>query len=149
MSQPQNDKKTGLSRLFCLIAGDSTPTDRNNNAVLTRWSMVWALWLIAAAWVLRFAELSGPLVWLVALSPNVAALFVVQRYLRFLRMTDELIKRIHLEGLAVGFGVSYAFVIGYSIAEHAGAPPLNLAVMVLLMTFGWLAGNVSALRRYK
>ncbi len=144
-----NPKSSKLRSFWKLIDGEGTPTDRANTAVLNRWSLIWALGIIAASWSIKFLDLPNTLNGLIALAPNVIALFVLRRYLVFLRMTDELLRRIHLEGLAIGFGVSYIFVIGYLIAEGAGAPPLNLTYLVLLMTTGWLVGNVTAMKRYR
>ena len=145
MEEKSHDTRSIWSRL----GGEGTATDRANTRLLNGWSLAWALLIVAAAWTLKFVAMPETVQWIVALAPNLIALVVLQRYLRFLRMTDELLRRIHLEGLAVGFGSSYIFTIGYLIAEGAGAPPLNLAFLVVVMTTGWLAGNITAMKRYR
>ena len=135
--------------IWSRMAGEGTATDRANTMRLNRWSFAWALLMVAAAWTLNFLAMPEAVQWVVALAPTLIALVVLQTYLRFLRMTDEMMRRIHLQGLAIGFGTGYIFTIGYLFAEGAGAPPLNLGFLVLLMTAGWFIGNVTALKRYR
>lgn len=49
----------------------------------------------------------------------------------------------------MGFGAGYLFAIGYLVAEAAGAPPLDVTFIILVMTAGWLIGNVVAMRHYQ
>lgn len=137
------------SRWDWFFAGHGTVTDQKNNRRLNRYSLIWAGALIGASALIGGVDMPAPLRWVVALAPNVFALLALTGYLRILRMTDEMIRRIHLEGLAVGFGATYIFVIGYLLAEHAGAPPLNLAFLTLIMTAGWIGGNIRAARSYQ
>ena len=129
--------------------GAETPADRANNKRLSLWSMVWAFAIIAATAVVAGTELPAALSWSIVLAPNLVALMTMRSYLTFLRMTDEMQRRVQIEGLAVGFGTGWGFTIGYVVAEAAGAPPLNLSVLVLIMTGGWLTGNWIAMRRYQ
>lgn len=131
------------------VGGGATPTDLKNNKQLSLWSIAWALTVVAASALLTELDLALPLQGLLVLSPSVVAVFVLRAYLKFLRMTDEMQRRIQIEGLAVGFGVGYAFGIAYLVAEAAGAPPLNLAVLIAVMTLGWLGGNFFAVKRYQ
>lgn len=129
--------------------GGDTETDRNNNKRLALLSMAWAISIITAAAVLTNVELNDWLKWTIALAPNLIAFVTLRSYLNFLRMTDEMQRRIQIEGLAVGFGTGYAFTIGYLVAEAAGAPQIESAPLVLIMTVGWLVGNYMAMRRYR
>ena len=134
---------------FLGVGGGATPTDLENNKQLSLWSIAWALTVVAASALLTKLDLALPLQGLLVLTPSVVAIFVLRAYLKFLRMTDEMQRRIQIEGLAVGFGVGYAFGIAYLVAEAAGAPPLNLAVLIAVMTLGWLGGNFFAVKRYQ
>ena len=129
--------------------GGETETDRLNNKRLSIWSIIWAVSIIASSAILTSVELPSGLKWTVALIPNLIAFATLRAYLKFLRMTDEMQRRVQIEGLAIGFGTGYAFAIGYLIAEAAGAPPMEIALLVLVMTAGWLTGNVIAMRRYR
>ena len=129
--------------------GGDTEKDRSNNKRLTIWSLIWAASIIAATWVMTNFDLAAPLQWLLVAIPNLFAIVVIRAYLRFLRMTDELQRKVQIEGLAVGFGAGYTFAIGYLVAEAAGAPSLDIPVLILIMTAGWLLGNVFAMRQYQ
>lgn len=129
--------------------GGDTPTDRENNKHLSIWSMTWGISIIAATAAVAGLELPVALKWAIVLLPNLLALMTLKAYLRFLRMTDEMQRRVQIEGLAVGFGAGWMFTIGYLVAEAAGAPPLNLAVLVFIMTAGLLSGNWVAMSRYQ
>jgi O-antigen/teichoic acid export membrane protein len=131
------------------VGGGATPTDLKNNKQLSLLSIAWALTVVAASALLVTLDLAPPLQWLLVLAPSVVAYFVLRAYLRFLRMTDEMQRRIQIEGLAVGFGVGFAFANAYLVAEAAGAPPLNLAILILVMTIGWGSGNFFAVKRYQ
>lgn len=131
------------------VGGGATATDLENNKRLSLLSIAWAFTIVVASALLSRLDLAPPLEWLLVLSPTVVAFFVLRAYLKFLRMTDEMQRRIQIEGLAVGFGVGYAFAIAYLVAEAAGAPPLNLAILVLVMTLGWVGGNFFAVKRYQ
>ena len=144
------DKEKDHSSLWNLFgAGGGTPTDAANNKHLTIWSFAWGLSIVVASWLITMVELPTLVDWILALAPNVLAVVVLRSYLRFLRMTDELQRKIQIEGLAMGFGAGYLFAICYLVAQAAGAPPLNVAFLIMLMTAGWLIGNVVAMRHYR
>ena len=145
----ESENTTGKSIWYYLGVGGGAPADKVNNKHISIWSVVWALAVVTATWLVKSIDMSPSLKWFVALAPNLIALVVLRSYLRFLRMTDELQRRIQLEGLAVGFGAGFIFGIGYLVAEGAGAPPFKAVWMILVMTAGWIVGNVFALRRYR
>jgi hypothetical protein len=68
--------------------------------------------------------------------------------LRFLRQADELLQKIQLEGLAIGFAAGAFFALGYQLLEHLGAPELDVSAPVTVMMFGWAFGQLLASRRY-
>ena len=143
-----NDEKHSIWH-YLGAGGADTATDQANNKRLSLWSMVWAFSIIAATAAVAGMELPAAIKWSIVILPNLVALMTLRSYLKFLRMTDELQRKVQIEGLAVGFGTGWGFTIGYLVAEAAGAPPLNLAFLVLIMTGGWLTGNWIAMRRYQ
>ena len=105
--------------------------------------------IIGATWLIETFDLTGALAWSIGLAPNALAIVALIAYLKFLRMTDELQRRIQLEGLAIGFGATWIFGIGYLVLQSAGAPELPLTTLILVMTGGWIFGNYRAVRRYQ
>lgn len=147
MSQIQEETGTSIWRALCGTAG--TKTDRANNKRFSIWCIAWAIAIVAATWVLKNLEgLPASLAWIIALAPNLLALGALVSYLRLLRMADEMQRKIHVEGLAVGFGTGWIFALGYLALEAAGAPELSVTTMVLVMTGGWMLGTVLATRHY-
>lgn len=138
------------SLLHRLLIGCGTDTDRRNNQRFLIWSIVWAVALIVATWVVTFFDsLPTPMAWAIALLPNLFAIGALFAYLRFLRMTDELQRKIQVEGLAIGFGTGWFFAIGYLVLQAVGAPELPVTTMILVMTGGWVIGTLMATRHYQ
>jgi hypothetical protein len=69
--------------------------------------------------------------------------------MRFLREADELVRKIELEGLAIGFGVGVLFLLGYQLLEQVGLPEISAHKTAAVMLFAWLFGQVIARRRYR
>lgn len=84
-----------------------------------------------------------------ALLPTVAYLAVVWAYVRFLRHADELTRKIHQEGMVIGFGAGVVTLLGYPVFEAAGAPPGDLAYALMPMIVGYVFGILRAQRRYR
>ena len=53
--------------------------------------------------------------WSVAILPDALGIGALLAYVRFLQRADELMQRIQLEGLALGFGVGVVFATGYQL----------------------------------
>ena len=145
----QDKEDSGLWRIFHMYRGQ-TEVDQRNNQKFTLWCLAWAIAIIAATWAIKsIPGLPSIVTWTVAIVPNLFAFLALISYMRFLRMTDEMQRRIQIEGLAVGFGVGWIFAIGYLVLQAAGAPELSVTAMILVMTGGWIAGNILAIRHYR
>lgn len=146
----KDSEKDRLSAWERITVGVGTAADRRNNRRFTVWCIAWAAALIGATWIVEFYDsVVGPIAWLVALSPNIVAIGALVAYLRFLRMADEMQRRIQIEGLAIGFGTGWIFAIGYLVLQTAGAPAIPLTTIILVMTAGWIVGNIIAVRHYR
>lgn len=148
-SEGNSPERSKFWRIMSMYTGE-TETDHRNNRQFTLWCIAWAAAIITATWIIKsFDGLPPALLWIIAVLPNVLAFGALVAYLRFLRMTDELQRRIQVEGLAVGFGVGWIFAIGYLVLQAAGAPELPVPAMVLVMTAGWIGGTLRAVRHYQ
>ena len=144
-----NESGTKKSLWRCIIEyGVANETDRRNQHRFTGLTLIWALVYVGATWLVKFAALQGPVLWLVAITPGVLGVAVVFVYLHMLREMDEFMRRVQLEGLAVGFGAGVVFAITYGLLEQAGAPEAGNRPIVVMM-FAWAAGQLLALRRYR
>ena len=126
-----------------------TPQDlrnlRNFNILaLTAMSMfVAATILIGKGFIER-----GALAWTLIGVALVLSLLMVRSYMHFLRHADELLRKIQLEGLALGFGAGVIFMLGWRLFERMGAPKLDIADGVLPMVVFWAVGQYLGYRRY-
>lgn len=126
-----------------------TPEARRNQRFFTGWCLAWALSFVAATWLLRFEIVTTPpLTWLVALVPTLVGLLLIRSYVRFFRSADELMQKVHLEGLAFGFGAGFLFMTGYGLLERLGAPAMSISDPVAVIAFAWALGQLLAMRRY-
>lgn len=146
-----HDSNTDRRSWWKLIKSCSgTELDRRNQYRFTAWLMAWAVSFLAATWTLQAdLGLPSPVSWLVALTPNVFGIVALFAYLRFLRMADELLRKIQLEGLALGFGAGVVFAMGYQLLERAGAPQLQVSAPAVVMMVGWALGQLLGMRRYR
>jgi hypothetical protein len=127
-----------------------TKLDRRNQYRFAAWTFAWSLSYVAASWTLKAdLDLATPLVWFLVAAPNLIAVVTVFAYLRFLRMADELLRKIQLEGLALGFAAGVLVTAGYQLAEAAGAPQLETDHIILTMVFGWTIGQLLGTWRYR
>ena len=127
-----------------------TEIDRRNQYWFSAWTLAWAVSYVAASWTLKGdSDLATPLVWLLVAVPNIVAIGVVFAYLRFLRMADELLRKIQLEGLALGFAAGVLVTAGYQLVEAAGAPQLETDHIIVVMIFSWTIGQLLGIWRYR
>lgn len=128
----------------------SREADRRNNVRLVVWALAWAVGLTAVSqYVKGNPGLEGPTGWVLALIPAVLALMVLLAYLRFMRETDELVRRIQRNGMAVGFGSVVMFGMTYAVFEDVGASVMGLEEALIVAVFGYSAGVLIGTWRYR
>lgn len=123
--------------------------DRKNQYRFLVWAAIWAVIFVAATWALNRGLVSGgAAAWLIAIAPLLPGALALRAYLRFLRMADELVRKIQFESLAFGFGCGIMGGLGYPLLERAGAPEFP-ELMLLAMAFGWTGGQLWAMNHYR
>jgi len=127
-----------------------TSTDIRNLGRFNLWALLWAFLYVAVILVLK-TEWAADLPSVrtaVALAPILAALRALLAYRTFLNAADELLRKIHLEGIALGFAVGFVLTTGWPLVERLGAPPIETALIGSFMVFGWAFGQALGRRRY-
>lgn len=143
----ESQGESALSRIGGCYFG--TEEDRRNQRYFTSIAVLWAASYVGAKTLLESDGALAPLVqWLAIGVPNLLAAAGLLIYLRFLLRADELVRKVELEGLAVGFGVGVIVGLGYPLFEFAGAPELKLKYLLALMMLSWVAGHLVAWKRY-
>ncbi|MEX2299985.1 MAG: hypothetical protein WD733_03550 [Bryobacterales bacterium] len=143
-----------LSR-FCGFHG--TPTDRRNARMLNFYTLIWVLVFLLS---LKVMETYGDENLAVATAALAAAALawipVVWAYLRYLREADELLRMIHVQAMAVAFGVGFCLVlldrflvrIASLMPESPSAVKLLSVANPLLMAFAFSITIFVLQRRY-
>ena len=126
-----------------------TETDRRNINRFNFWLILWAVSFVLLTLVFKTRFLGeGWHNWALAMLPNVLGVMSIAQYIRFLRNADELLRKIQIEGLAIGFGAGAIFMLGYGLLELLGARPLNTADPMAVMFMFWAIGQWLGIRRY-
>lgn len=121
--------------------------DKRNSLAINGWCAAWALCFVGATAVLTFIELSAPLSWLVVAVPLVPGFLALRAYLRFLREADELLRKIHLEGLGFGAGTALAVGMTFLMIIPLGASAVwGLTLTLTALALGYSFSVVRATR---
>jgi hypothetical protein len=145
---------TGTDRVTwweaALLIRGQTEADQRNIRAIWIWSFVCGAGFVAAILPLQTnPEFRGPLAWLLALLPIVFSIPLVKALLRFLREADEFMRKVQLEGIAIGYCAGAIFCLGYHALEHAGAPELPMVFALFPLTLGWVVGSFLVAYRHR
>lgn len=142
-----------LRRLFDKVfyAGcSSTETDRRNVRHMNLVAFTWAVTYCVATYFLR-GGFNLPLAVaaiLVAIPATLGAI-MLWSWVRFLRGCDEMMRKLHLEALAIGFGITVLAIITASLLQAAGVPPLSINSLLAIAAFAYMSGVAYSTRRYR
>jgi hypothetical protein len=129
--------------------GFYTARDSRNQRRFNVWMLAAALTYLGATAALRWREsIPGALPWLLTGLTLVLAIQAIRIYRVFLRGADELLRRIQMEALALGFGSGAVFSLLYPLLERLGAPELDEHATAVVMLLSWGAGSWLGTRRY-
>jgi len=125
-----------------------TPRDTQNYKVFTAW-MIAATIVFAATTLLIDGKFLPPSAgWALTAGAVVLLLFTVRAYVSFLRQADELLRKVHLDALALAFGIGVVMMMGYRLCERLGAPKLDVNDPLLVMMLVWIGAQIVFARRY-
>ncbi len=83
------------------------------------------------------------------LLPLVPAALTIWAFLKMVRNTDELQRRILYQALTVGFGVTFAATLAYSVLEDLGLPHVSAVWWWGTLALSWVVGLAISSRRYR
>ena len=83
------------------------------------------------------------------LIPLVPAALTIWAFLKMVRNTDELQRRILYQALTVGFGVTFAATLVYSVLEDLGLPHVSAVWWWGTLALSWVVGLAISSRRYR
>ncbi len=104
-----------------------TPRDAGNVRIFSRWFIAAMMSFITATILLSEKILEpGPVAWVLTAVTIALLGMTVRSYVLFIREADELLRKIQLEALAIAFGATVVFMMGYRLCERLGAPKLDI-----------------------
>jgi hypothetical protein len=83
------------------------------------------------------------------LIPLVPAALTIWAFLKMVRNTDELQRRILYQALTLGFGVTFAATLVYSVLEDLGLPHVSAVWWWGTLALSWIVGLAITSRRYR
>ena len=126
----------------------TTPRDRRNYQQFTLW-MAGAMLTFATATLLIDGGLIPDVVgWVLTATTTALMVAAIVSYTNFLRNADELLRKIHIEALAVAFGAGIVAMMGYRLCERLGAPKLDVNDPAFGMLLVWIGGQLLGARRF-
>ena len=125
-----------------------TPRDLRNYHVFNGWMLAAAVAFIAASLLIDGTFIPPAAGWAITALTASLLLMTVRSYLAFLRQADELLRKVHLDALALGFGTGVVLMMVYRLCERLGAPKLDVNDAALIMTATWIAAQFLGSRRY-
>ena len=130
-------------------AGLYTPRDSRNIKVFNFWLFA-AMFCFAGTTILMARKLigQGPVAWGLTAVTIVLLMMMVRSYIRFIRDADELLRKVQLEALALSFGATLVFILGYRLCERIGAPKLDVDDPLILMMVVFAIGQWIGMKRY-
>ena len=145
-----NNDSTQRSIWEVIQACSGTEQDRKNSRRFALWCLAWAVAYVAAHKIMKSnMDLAIEVTWLLVATPIVLMVVAVFSYLNFLRRADELLQKIQLQGLAMGFGAGVVFVTGYQLLEAAGVQEMQTDHLIVVMMFSWAGGQLLGSWRYR
>ncbi len=135
-------EQRGLLRTLASCMG--TEADRRNQILVAGGIILWAL----ASTISNEMMQRGASVWLV-LIPAVVAIGVVLAYARFLRETDEYVRLLQYQGLALAFGLSIFIVSLLESLQKAGHPYDFANESATVMLLSWAAAQFFVAWRHR
>jgi hypothetical protein len=132
-----------------MIRGQTEAEQRNIRSVWI-WCLVWAVGFTAVVTALEeLPQLRGPVAWLLAIIPIALSFPAALACLRFIREADEFMRKVQLDGIAIGFAAGFIFCMCYRALEEAGAPHLPMLAAAVPLGFGWAIGSFIVAYRHR
>ncbi len=126
-----------------------TARDRRNLRRFNLWAFIWMAGWIAATYLIRHQLAAGVAAYALVLLTAVLGILAMRSYVHFLRQADELLSKIQLEALALGFGAGAVFMVVYRLCERLGAPRLDASGPLMVMVVVWALSQLLVARRYR
>lgn len=128
---------------------DVMERDARNLRLFSYLVLAMAIWFAAATILLGGGYIDPqPAAWIFPIAGLILSVLTVRAYVRFLHEAEELLRKIHLEGLAFAVGAAAITLPVYRLCERLGAPKLDSVDALLVIVLAWAFGQWRGVRRY-
>ncbi|MEZ5317829.1 MAG: hypothetical protein R2752_10550 [Vicinamibacterales bacterium] len=139
----------GFWRKFACACQGVTERDRRNSRRANWRLLAWTSTFVAASFGLRGGVIpEGGWAYLIIAASTALGVWALMGYVRFIREADELLRKIQLEALGVGFGAAMLGSFTLALVERASGWSFDAGDLLLVMVIGYMAGIVTGMRRY-
>ncbi|MEQ8952506.1 MAG: hypothetical protein RL120_00090 [Gammaproteobacteria bacterium] len=113
------------------------------------WTLLWAIALVISKFVTRNELVTGFWAWLFPTAAVLLSLVSFYCYYDFLMKSDELTRKIQLDGISFAFGFGILLTMAIEAFEHLGAPSLSSNDVFTIMVFAWVLGQFWGHMKYQ
>ena len=125
-----------------------TPRDSRNYRTFSTWMIAAMLVFVTTTISIDAKWIPNSIGWVLTALSVALMLAAIRAYIFFLRSADELLRKIHLDALALAFGFGTVAMMGYRLCERLGAPKLDINDSFLVMLVTWVIAQWVGFRRY-
>lgn len=128
----------------------ATETDRRNQRLIVAWSLAWVLPFLGVSYAIENEWIgTGSPAIIATVAVTLLGLGALFAFHRFLRDTDELMRKIQLDALALTVGIGLVSGFSYSLLERAGVvAETGIMILIMVMVVTYIISVVVGLRRY-
>ncbi len=131
-----------------LTCGPLTAEDRRNQWVATGWLLVWQAMFVATVLLADRGTIGGLSLWAAVAATTAVGVATVLVYRRFILHADELMRKIQLDALAIGFGVGMVVAVTLEMVGSVAHLDLTPIHPMLGMVVSYAIAATVAQRRY-
>ncbi|HJQ38096.1 MAG TPA: hypothetical protein VKB93_13245 [Thermoanaerobaculia bacterium] len=125
-----------------------TPRDAQHMQSFGLWFMAAIAAFVVMTVLLERQAIAGALAWGLTAATVLLLVMMIRAYIIFLRGADELLRKVQLEALAVSFGATIVFMLGWRLCERLGAPKLDVNDPLIVMSAVFAIAQLIGHRRY-
>jgi len=143
-----NEPTNARTAIGWTCSGLLTPRDAANLRRFNAWNIGLALAFAGSVFILALDVVNPTLGYALAAVTLFLGVSAIRAYVRFLRSADELLRKIHLEAIAMAFGAGVVSILTWELLEMAGAPDLDRSLFAAAMLIFWGVGQAIGIRHY-
>jgi len=138
----------GFLRKLVTCSQGMRDIDRRNSRRTNAWLFAWMAVFVATSYALKSGNLSGLPAWLAIATSTALGIVAILRFNLFLREADELLRKIQLEAIALGFGAGFLAFFTGSLVAHLLNRTMDNGDLFLVMVIAYVVGVIVGTRRY-